>query len=123
MIFLKIITLKIVINLRFIGRRFEKDYYDFKEWVSLKNSDVIFFDEENLQKDEKINVNVRNIIVRIIEKALKIKISYNSNTLKEVFRPNKQAGDILINLNSRGPFKQWEVNKMDRTHFFSCFVS
>jgi len=104
-------NIKTVINLRFIGGRFEKNYYDFKEWVSLKNSDIVFFDEENLQKDEKLNVNVRNIVVRIIEKALKIKISYNSNTLKEVFQPNKQAGDILINLNSRGAFKQWEIDR------------
>ena len=109
--FLKKNDIKIVINLRFIGGRFEKDYYDFKEWVSLKNSDIIFFDDESLQDDEKIGVNIRNIIVAIIEKTLKIKLFYNPNALKNVFRLNKQPNDILINVHSRGTFKQWEVNK------------
>src|SRR3989338_7434382 len=109
--FLKKNDIRNVINIRFIGMRFEKDYYDFKKWVSLKKSDITFFDDENLQDDEKINVNVRNIVLTIIENALKTKLPYNKNALENVFRPNKKAGCILINIHSRGTFKQWEVNK------------
>ena len=109
--FLKKNDIRNVINIRFIGRGFEKDYYDFKKWVSLKKSDITFFDDENLQDDEKINVNVRNIVLTIIENALKTKLPYNKNALENVFRPNKKAGCILINIHSRGTFKQWEVNK------------
>lgn len=109
--FLEKNDIKVVINLRFIGRKFEKDYYDFKQWVTLKNSNIVFFDNESLLDDEKINVNVRNIILLIIEKAFKIKLSYNLNMLKEVSQPNKQSDSILINIHSRGTFKQWEVNK------------
>lgn len=109
--FLKKNGIKMVINLRFIGRRFEKDYYDFKEWVSLKDPNIIFFDDESLPDDKKIGVNIRNIIVAIIEKALKIKPFYNLNALKNVFRLNKQPNGILINVHSRGTFKQWEINK------------
>ena len=109
--FLKKNNIRVIINLRFIGRKFEKDYFDFKKWISLKNSDIIFFDDENLRGDEKIGANIRNIIWAIVEKALKIKLSYKPDTLKNVFRLNKQSNYVLINIHSRGTFKRWEVGK------------
>lgn len=109
--FLEKNDIKVVINLRFIGRKFEKDYFDFKKWVSLKKSGITFFDDGSLRDDEKTNVNVRNIVLAIVEKALKIRLSYNMSVLKEIFQPNKQSESVLINVHSRGTFKQWEVNK------------
>lgn len=109
--FLKKNGIKMVINLRFIGIRFEKDYYDFKVWVSLKDPNIIFFDDESLRDDERTNINARNIVLAIAEKALKIRLSYNMSVLKEIFQPYKQSESVLINVHSRGAFKRWEVRK------------
>lgn len=109
--FLENHNIKKVINLRFIGKKFEKDYYGFKQLVNFKNSNIVFFDDENLRDEERINVNARNIILLIIEKAFNIKLSYSSNILKQAFPPNKQSDSILINMHSRGIFKLWEANK------------
>ena len=109
--FLENHNIKKVINLRFIGKKFEKDYYGFKQWVNFKNSDIVFFDDENLRDEKMVNINARNIILLIIEKAFNVKLSYSPNILKQVFPPNKQSDSILINVHSRGVFKLWEANK------------
>jgi len=103
--------IKVIINLRFIGRRFEKNYFDFKEWVSLKNNDIIFFDDESLRDSERVNLNVRDIIRFISEKALKIKLNPNMHTFRDVLKRNKQSKSIFINVHSRGTFKLWEISK------------
>ncbi len=109
--FLKKNCVKVVINLRFIGRKFEKDYFEFKQWISLKNLGIVFFDDENLQNKEKINVNARNIIRSITEKALNMKLYYTINILDRGSSQNKRSDDILINVHSRGVAKLWNIKK------------
>ena len=110
-IFLKENNIGKIINLRTIGRRFEKDYYDFKDNLIYKNSNIIFYDDEILTNKEKINTNIRNIILKIAQKGTEVKLLYNTSTLRSLFPPVMDSDRILINMHSRGSFKSWESEK------------
>ena len=104
-------NIKKVINLRTIGRRFEGDYYKFKDWLHGVNSNVDFYDTETLREIEKINVNIRNIILSILKRALKNDFTSDQLLLKSVFNLKEKTDSIAINMHSRGSFKLWEISK------------
>lgn len=112
--FLKKNDIRAVINLRTDGRRFEKDYYGFKDWVSTLNNKIGFYDEEILAADEKIDTNIRDIMLKIIQKGINRKLIYDTSILKTLFPVIKGSNNILINMHSRGVFKLWEPEKWIR---------
>ncbi len=109
--FLKNNNVDVIINLRTISRRFEKDYYDFKEYLISKDSNIIFYDDELLTDKEKLDTNIRNIILKIIQKGTGKKLPYSTSTLKSLFQPVMDSNRILINMHSGGSFKSWESKK------------
>jgi len=109
--FIKNNNIDAVINLRTIGRRFEKDYYDFKDCLISENNGVAFWDDEILKDEERTNINIRNIISKIVEKATGKKLSGDVPNLKELFLKTENPDRILINMHSRGLFKSWEPDK------------
>lgn len=110
-VFIQENNIKTVINLRIIGRRFEKDYYDFKNWLHILDNEISFYDDETLKGNERTDTNIRNIILSLCQKAVKEKFSYNTSILKFSFPLKKGGNDIIINMHSRGTFKLWEPKK------------
>jgi ADP-heptose:LPS heptosyltransferase len=97
-----------IINFRIIGRNFEPNYYEFKEYLSNHNTRVDFYDDESLADEEKLNVNIREIIKSLLNKAFNVTYVNTTFNLKSFFPPNDNASSIVINFHSRGTFKLWE---------------
>ncbi|MFH1454998.1 MAG: glycosyltransferase family 9 protein [bacterium] len=109
--FLEQNDIKVVINLRTVGRRFEKGYYDFKDWFATQNSEINFYDDETLTADEKINTNIRDIVLKILQRGTNQKLIYDTSIFKSLFPIIDNPESILINMHSGGVFKLWEVTK------------
>ena len=109
--FLKKNEIDVIINLRTIGRRFEGDYYSFKDHLISENNKISFYDDEILTNKEKINTNIRNIILKIVQKGTGKKLLYNTSVLRSFFPLITDSDHILINIHSRGSFKSWEPKK------------
>lgn len=109
--FLKENNISVIINLCTIGRRFEQDYYNFKDRLISKNNKIIFYDDEKLTNKERVNTNIRNIILKIAQKGTDKKLLYNTSALRLLFPPIANSNCILINMHSRGSFKSWESEK------------
>jgi len=99
-----------VINLRYIGKKFEKDYFDFKKQISSSGMGVAFFDSEDISFNKKA-LNVRQIILKICEKAIDRQIVLNYSILKDIFPVSQKKNYIFVNMHSRGDFKLWNINK------------
>lgn len=110
-VFLKNKNIGAIINLRTIGRRFEHDYYDFKDQLISEKSKILFYDEEILKDKEKIGNNIRNIILKIVRKGIGKRLLCRTSFLKILFPVDKNPNQILINMHSRGSFKSWESKK------------
>lgn len=98
-----------IINLRIMGRKFEHDYYEFKE--QSYNNHILFYDDETLNESEIINKNIRDILQVIFHKTFGDEISYDAATLEKLSPLGIRPDHITINFHSRGVFKLWEINK------------
>lgn len=107
--FLKDKKINKVINLRFIGREFEKDYFAFKENIKNANSNISFFDSDDVINFK--NNNVREVYIKILTKAFGPALEYDSKSLKDSFTISNTGRGILINMHSGGVFKLWNINK------------
>jgi hypothetical protein len=110
-IFLKENNIGAIINLRTVGRRFERDYYNFKDRLISKNNKIVFYDDEILTNKERVNTNIRNIILKIVQKGIGKKLLYNTSALRPFFPPIVNSNCILINIHSGESFKSWESEK------------
>lgn len=98
-----------IFNLRFIGLKYEKDYYSFKKWIKRKNKQLHFYDDQVLKKQDILNKNVRYIIKKIVFGSSSVKIANRHFPLR--FKRDKNTRSILINPHTRGTFKLWENKK------------
>ncbi len=103
-------NIKKIINLRFIGRDFEKGYFKFKDHAESNNLDLNFYDSENISFFES-NHNARSVVLKIFENTLGGEIKYNEFILKTIFPVSDDSDAIFINMHSRGDFKLWNINK------------
>lgn len=109
--FIKQNNIKSIINLRTIGRKFEKNYYNFKDWFATVDDKINFYDNEVLKSDKEVDKNIRDIILNILQKGVNRKIVYDTHHLETLFPKNNNANSILVNMHSGDIFKLWEYSK------------